>query len=156
MMTIDRRFVLRGGALVAAVGSAVLRTSAVRAQAAAKNPVPEVQALLFDVFGTVVDWRNGVARDSERILKPMGYSLDWLAFASAWRNEYQPAMDEVRTGRIPFSRLDVLHRRMLEKIKPKFGFEKLDDATSDELNLAWHRLDAGRTSARVSPGCARG
>jgi 2-haloacid dehalogenase len=152
MMRIDRRFVLRGGALVAAAGPALLRTSAIRAQGAASNPVPEVQALLFDVFGTVVDWRNGVARESERILKPMGYSLDWLAFASAWRNEYQPAMDEVRTGQIPFSKLDVLHRRMLEKIKPKFGLDKLDDATSAELNLAWHRLDAWKD---VGPGFAR-
>jgi 2-haloacid dehalogenase len=152
MTKIDRRFVLQGGALVAAAGPALLRTSAARAQGAAKNPVPEVQALLFDVFGTVVDWRNGVARESERILKPKGYSLDWLAFASAWRAEYQPAMDEVRTGAIPFSKLDVLHRRMLEKIKPKFGLEKLDDATSDELNLAWHRLDAWKD---VGPGFAR-
>jgi 2-haloacid dehalogenase len=152
MMRIDRRFVLRGGALAAATGPALLRASAARAQDAAKNPVPEVQALFFDVFGTVVDWRTGVARESERILKPMGYSLDWLAFASAWRDEYQPAMDEIRSGRIPFARLDVLHRRMLEKIKPKFGLDKLDDATSAELNLAWHRLDTWKD---VGPGFAR-
>jgi 2-haloacid dehalogenase len=152
MMRIDRRFVLRGGALVAATGPALLRASAARAQDAAKNPVPEVQALFFDVFGTVVDWRTGVARESERILKPMGYSLDWLAFASAWRDEYQPAMDEIRSGRVPFARLDVLHRRMLEKIKPKFGLDKLDDATSAELNLAWHRLDTWKD---VGPGFAR-
>jgi 2-haloacid dehalogenase len=152
MMRIDRRFVLRGGALVAATGPALLRASAARAQDAAKNPVPEVQALFFDVFGTVVDWRTGVARESERILKPMGYSLDWLAFASAWRDEYQPAMDEIRGGRVPFARLDVLHRRMLEKIKPKFGLDKLDDATSAELNLAWHRLDTWKD---VGPGFAR-
>jgi len=152
MTRIDRRSVLRAGALVAATGPTLLRASAARAQGPAKNPVPEVQALFFDVFGTVVDWRTGVARDAERILKPMGYSLDWLAFASAWRNEYQPAMDEVRTGRIPFARLDVLHRRMLEKIKPKFGLDKLDDTTSDELNLAWHRLDGWKD---VGPGFAR-
>jgi 2-haloacid dehalogenase len=152
MMRIDRRLVLRGGALVAATGPALLRTSAARAQGAAKNPVPEVQALLFDVFGTVVDWRTGVARESERILKPMGYQLDWLAFASAWRDEYQPAMDEIRTGRLPFAKLDVLHRRMLESIKPKFGLDKLDDATSAELNLAWHRLDIWKD---VGPGFAR-
>ena len=152
MMKTDRRSLLRAGALVAAAGPVVLRASSVRAQSAAKNPVPEVQALFFDVFGTVVDWRTGVAREAERILKPMGYSLDWPAFASAWRNEYQPAMDEVRSGRIPFARLDVLHRRMLDKIKPKFGLDKLDDTTSDELNLAWHRLDGWKD---VGPGFAR-
>jgi 2-haloacid dehalogenase len=152
MKRINRRSLLRAGALVAATGPVVLRASSVRAQSAAKNPVPEVQALFFDVFGTVVDWRTGVAREAERILKPMGYSLDWPAFASAWRDEYQPAMDEVRTGRIPFARLDVLHRRMLEKIKPKFGLDKLDDTTSDELNLAWHRLDGWKD---VGPGFAR-
>jgi 2-haloacid dehalogenase len=152
MPEINRRLVLRGGALVAATVPALLRASAARAQGAAKNPVPEVQALLFDVFGTVVDWRGGVAREAERILKPMGYSLDWLAFASAWRDGYRPAMDEVSTGRVPFAKLDVLHRRILEKIKPQFGLDKLDDTASDELNLAWHRLDAWKD---VGPGFAR-
>ncbi len=82
----------------------------------------------------------------------MGYSLDRLDFASAWNDESPPAMDEVRTGRIPFVKLDVLHRRILEKIKPRLGLDKLDDATSAELNLAWHRLDAWKD---VDPGFAR-
>ena len=56
----------------------------------------QVKALLFDVFGTVVDWRTGVARDAERILAPLGHKLDWLAFADAWRDQYQPGMEEVR------------------------------------------------------------
>jgi 2-haloacid dehalogenase len=100
-----------------------------------------VKALFFDVFGTLVDWRTGVAREAEAHLKPRGYLLDWLAFADAWRAEYQPAMEEVHSGRIPFSRLGVLHRRMLDRILPHFG---LNDAPSDvlqDLNLAWHRLD---------------
>ena len=130
----------------------MLRTSKARAQAAATNPVPEVQALIFDVFGTVVDWRGGVAREAERILKPLGYSLDWLAFADAWRDEYQPGMEEVRSGRIAFVKLDVLYRRMLDKIRPRFALDKLDEATQAELNLAWHRLDAWKD---VGPGFAR-
>src|SRR5215471_14040137 len=93
MTTFDRRAVLRGGA--ARAGSGFLGTQRTWAQA---NPLPEVQALLFDVFGTVVDWRSGVAREAEKVLKPLGYSLDWLAFADAWRAEYQPGMDEIRTG----------------------------------------------------------
>jgi hypothetical protein len=74
-------------------------------------PLSSIKALFFDVFGTVVDWRTSIARESELILKPKGYTLDWLAFADAWRDQYQPAMEEVRTGVIPFSKLDVLHRR---------------------------------------------
>src|SRR4051812_49934954 len=57
------------------------------------------KALFFDVFGTLVDWRTGIARESERILSPLGHALDWPAFADAWRGEYQPAMREVRSGR---------------------------------------------------------
>jgi 2-haloacid dehalogenase len=100
-----------------------------------------VKALFFDVFGTVVDWRTGVAREAEAHLKPRGYSLDWLTFADAWRAEYQPAMEEVRSGRIPFSRLDVLHRRMLDRILPRFGLKNVPDDVLQDLNLAWHRLD---------------
>jgi 2-haloacid dehalogenase len=101
-----------------------------------------VKALVFDVFGTLVDWRTCVARESRALLEPLGHKLDWLAFADAWRAEYQPAMEEVRSGRIPFSKLDVIHRRMLERIRPRFGLEKLEEPVARELNLAWHRLDA--------------
>jgi 2-haloacid dehalogenase len=101
-----------------------------------------VKALFFDVFGTLVDWRTGVSRDAKSILRPRGYAIDWKAFADAWRDEYQPGMEEVRSGRIPYTKLDVLHRRMLQKILPRFGLEKLDAAAQDQLTLAWHRLDA--------------
>ena len=100
------------------------------------------KALFFDVFGTLVDWYRGVAREAERVLGARGIALDWLAFSRAWRAEYQPGMEEVRSGKIPFAKLDVIHRRMLARIQPKFGLENLDDATAAELNLAWHRLDA--------------
>jgi 2-haloacid dehalogenase len=102
----------------------------------------EVKALFFDVFGTLVDWRGGVARDAQAVLEPLGHELDWLAFADAWRGEYQPAMEEVRAGRIPFAKLDVLHRRNLERILPKFGLADLPEKTLTRLNFAWHRLDA--------------
>jgi 2-haloacid dehalogenase len=101
-----------------------------------------VKALFFDVFGTLVDWRTGVSRDAKSILRPRGYAIDWQAFADAWRDEYQPGMEEVRSGRIPYAKLDVLHGRMLQKILPRFGLEKLDAAALDQLTLAWHRLDA--------------
>jgi 2-haloacid dehalogenase len=101
-----------------------------------------VKALFFDVFGTLVDWRSGVAREAESILKPLGHSLDWQAFADAWRGQYQPAMEEVRSGRMPYAKLDVLHRQTLQKILPRFGVEKIADADLAELTLAWHHLDA--------------
>jgi 2-haloacid dehalogenase len=104
--------------------------------------VDNVRAMVFDVFGTLVDWRTSVARESRQVLEPLGYKLDWLAFADAWRAEYQPGMEEVRSGRIPFSKLDVIHRRMLERIRPRFGLEKVDEPTLKHLNFAWHRLDA--------------
>ncbi|MFL6796895.1 MAG: haloacid dehalogenase type II [Xanthobacteraceae bacterium] len=100
------------------------------------------QALFFDVFGTLVDWRTGVAREAEAILRPLGHQLDWLAFADAWRGEYQPGMEEVRSGRIPFSKLDVLHRYNLDRILPRFGLVALSEEARRALNLAWHRLDA--------------
>jgi 2-haloacid dehalogenase len=101
-----------------------------------------IRAMFFDVFGTLVDWRTGVAREAERTLRSRGYSLDWLAFADAWRGEYQPGMEEVRSGRIPFSKLDVLHRRNLERFIPGFGLRDLSEDVLHELTLAWHRLDA--------------
>jgi 2-haloacid dehalogenase len=100
------------------------------------------KALFFDVFGTLVDWRTSIAREAKVILEPLGYQLDWLAFADAWRDQYQPAMEEVRTGRIPFSKLDVLHRHNLERIMPRFGIASLAEDVARNLNLAWHRLDA--------------
>jgi 2-haloacid dehalogenase len=111
-----------------------------------------VKALFFDVFGTLVDWRTGVAREARTILEPLGYSLDWIAFADAWRAEYQPGMEEVRSGRIPFSKLDVIHRRMLERIRPRFGLGGLGEAVLQDLNLAWHKLDAWKD---VTPGLYR-
>ena len=101
-----------------------------------------VKALFFDVFGTLVDWRTSIARETERILAPLGHRQDWLAFADAWRGKYQPAMEEVRAGRIPFSKLDVLHRYNLERILPRFDVHGLPEEILTDLNLAWHRLDA--------------
>ena len=110
------------------------------------SPAPSLaippKALFFDVFGTLVDWRASVAREAERILTPLGVALDWVAFADAWRGEYQGGMEEVRSGRIPFCKLDVLHRRNLERFLPRFTVPALPEAVLHELTLAWHRLDA--------------
>jgi 2-haloacid dehalogenase len=110
------------------------------------------KALFFDVFGTLVDWRSGIAREAEAILKPLGHSLDWVAFADAWRGEYQPGMEEVRSGRLPFSKLDVLHRHNLERVLPRFSVVGLTEQQKHRLTLAWHRLDAWPD---VPPGLVR-
>ena len=111
-----------------------------------------VKALFFDVFGTLVDWRTSIARETEAALRPRGHALDWAAFGDAWRREYQGALEEVRSGRIPFSKLDVLHRRNLELTLERFGVGDLDEGDKRALNLAWHRLDAWPD---VAPGLAR-
>jgi len=107
-------------------------------------PSPDlgVKALFFDVFGTLVDWRTSVAREAEKVLGDLGFSLDWLVFADAWRDEYQPGMEEVRSGRLPFSKLDVLHRANLVRMAPRFGLDGLSDEVLDDLTQVWHRLDA--------------
>ncbi len=144
-----RRFLWSTAAL--AVAGASRPGAAAEKQAtnsATEGSVEGVKALVFDVFGTVVDWRTGVAREAKTILSPLGYSLDWIAFADAWRAEYQPAMEEVRSGRIPFSRLDVIHRNMLDRIRPRFGLQKVEEPVLQELNLAWHRLDGWPDASR--------
>ena len=99
------------------------------------------RAILFDVFGTCVDWREGVAREVAAAAARIGVSLDAHEFADAWRKLYQPSMEEVRSGRRAWTILDVLHRESLEALLPRFGLERLGAAARDDLNLAWHRLD---------------
>jgi 2-haloacid dehalogenase len=110
------------------------------------------KALLFDVFGTLVDWRTSIARESEQVLKPLGVAVVWLAFADAWRGEYQGAMDQVRDGHIPFCKLDLLHRRNLDLIMPRFNISGIAENALQYLNLAWHRLDVWPD---VPPGMSR-
>jgi 2-haloalkanoic acid dehalogenase type II len=103
-----------------------------------------VKALLFDVFGTVVDWRSGVAREAGVLLARYGGTAAAAGdFADAWRRRYSPAMEEVRSGRRPFTRLDVLHRENLVAAIAEFGIDaaRVPVAELDELNRAWHRLD---------------
>ena len=102
----------------------------------------QVKALIFDVFGTLVDWRTSIARESRAHLAPLGIALDWHGFADAWRAQYQNAMEEVRTGRMPFCKLDRLHRRNLDVVLKEFGIDHVGEASRCDLNLAWHRLDA--------------
>jgi 2-haloacid dehalogenase len=102
----------------------------------------QVKALVFDVFGTVVDWRTGVAREFAAFLPAHGRAdLDPFALADSWRQLYQPAMEECRAGRRPFTRLDVLHRESLEKVLAANDIMGASEGDLDHLNRAWHRLD---------------
>jgi 2-haloacid dehalogenase len=97
----------------------------------------DVRALVFDVFGTVVDWRGGIAREVRRLLP----GLDAEALADAWRGRYAPSMDRVRRGELPWTSLDDLHRTSLDELLAEFGVPGVPAAVRDELVLAWHRLD---------------
>jgi 2-haloacid dehalogenase len=100
-----------------------------------------VKALTFDVFGTVVDWREGVIREGRALGASKALEVDWARFADAWRARYQPALSEVRDGRRPWTRLDDLHRESLVALLHEFGIEGLSEAEIDAFNHAWHRLD---------------
>ncbi len=114
--------------------------------------VPDVKALAFDVFGTVVDWRSGVIREGEELGKAKNLRVDWAAFADEWRSRYAPSMDRVRRGEIPWSNLDALHRASLEDLLVEFGIEGLTEEEKDHLNKVWHRLDPWPDSV---PGLTR-
>jgi 2-haloacid dehalogenase len=102
----------------------------------------EVRAVLFDTFGTVVDWRTGVARQAAAFAAEQGRELDAEAFADDWRALYQPAMEAIRTGTREFTTLDTLHRENLDQVLRRHGFdpERLGAETLEELNKSWHRL----------------
>jgi 2-haloacid dehalogenase len=101
-----------------------------------------VKACLFDVFGTVVDWRSSVSRDLAAFAGEKGISgMDWVQFAVEWRKLYQPSMEEVRSGRRAWTILDLLHRESLVQLLERYGIRGLSEADVDHMNRAWHRLD---------------
>ena len=98
------------------------------------------EALVFDVFGTVVDWRSTIVREGEKLCRK-NVDVDWAAFADAWRSRYAPSMDRIRRGEIPWTKLDNLHRSSLQELLGEFGIEDLSEEDKDHLNRVWHRLD---------------
>ena len=97
-------------------------------------------ALVFDVFGTVVDWRSSVVAEGTARGARLGLAVDWAAFADDWRAGYPLAMDEVRRGVLPWTNIDGLHRRILDRLLAERGIA-LDEAEAAEFNRVWHRLD---------------
>jgi len=123
----------------------VLRTASVGLVAMAgarfmKAQVRGVKALVFDTFGTVVDWRGSIIAEGAAWGKTKGLTIDWARFADRWRSGYAPAMDKVRKGELPWTKLDVLHRMMLEDVLKEFGITGLTEEEKDHWNRVWHRL----------------
>lgn len=99
-----------------------------------------VKAVVFDTFGTVVDWRSSLIDDFEAFGRRRGVSADWVALIDAWRGGYEVSKDKVRTGAVPWTNLDDLHREALDELVERFGIAALSAADRDWLNRGWHRL----------------
>ena len=101
---------------------------------------PGAKALVFDVFGTVVDWRGSIIREGQALGRRKKLKVDWPAFADAWRAGYRPAMARVRSGELPWTKIDALHRMILDDLLRRFALGRLTEAEVDHLNRVWHRL----------------
>ena len=106
------------------------------------------KALVFDVFGTVVDWHGSVAREVRALAKAKGLRVNAVKFAKAWRAGYRPAMDRVLRGEVPFQKIDAIHRAILEEVLVKFKVSTLSEEEKAHLNLVWHRLKPWPDSPR--------
>jgi 2-haloacid dehalogenase len=101
----------------------------------------DVRALVFDVFGTVVDYRSTIIYEGERLNSEKGLHVDWASFADAWRGRYRPSMERVMRGEVPWLNLDALHRQSLDELLTEYAVdEHFDEAARAQLNRIWHRL----------------
>ncbi len=99
-----------------------------------------IQALTFDVFGTVVDWRAPIIREATRLGKSKGIQADWTKFTDAWRAGFRSASDRIRRGELPWMNFEALHRMLLDDLLKEFNITGLSEAEKDHLNRAWERL----------------
>jgi len=130
-------------AAVAGLGGPILLERRARAQGAASTlpaATRSVKALIFDTFGTVVDWRGSIIAEGAAWGKAKGVTVDWVRFADRWRDGYAPAMNKVRKGELPWTRLDDLHRMLLNDLLKEFGMTGLSEEEKDHWNRVWHRL----------------
>ena len=110
-----------------------------RGQTPARS-ISSIKAIVFDVFGTIVDWRGSIIEEGTAWGKARQLNIDWASFADRWRAGYGPAMNRVRTGDLPWTRLDELHRMILDQLLKEFKIEGLTEAEKDHWNRVWHRL----------------
>lgn len=106
----------------------------------ASRSLEGVQAITFDVFGTVVDWRGTIIEEGQRVWRARGLDVDWAAFAETWRGMYLPAAKRMREGEIEFVKLSVLHRQNLDRVLEQFGHADFPQGERTELFRVWHRL----------------
>ena len=138
-----RQFLTAGAVAMFGTGAGAARVVAAGPEQRAERLNPQlasVKALVFDTFGTVVDWRTSVAQEVDALVKRKGLTVDGAAFADAWRAGYGPSMNRVRTGELPWTTLDRLHRMTLDKLLVDFKVTGLSEGEIDGLNRAWHRL----------------
>jgi 2-haloacid dehalogenase len=138
--TLSRRALFRAAVGVVTAGVVCPRQTAATQESPVSAQLTAVKALVFDVFGTVVDWRTSVAAQVEELAKRKGLKVDGAAFADAWRAPYTESMNRVRTGELPWTTLDQLHRMTLDRLLPQFGLKGLSESETESLNKAWHRL----------------
>lgn len=132
-----RRFLKRFAALSVAGGVGM---SPLVALAADGSVADSVKALTFDVFGTVVDWRGSIIREGQLLAAKKGYDVDWAQFADDWRSGYGPAMNRVRNGELPWTKIDDLHRMILDELVEEYDLGGMTEAELVHFNEAWHRL----------------
>jgi 2-haloacid dehalogenase len=141
--TVSRRIFLGATAVTMLGVQRAARAKASGLAQAGTRSRPElasVRALVFDTFGTVVDWRTSVTQEVAQVAKRKGLQVDAEKFADAWRAGYAPSMNRVRSGELPWTKLDRLHRMILDKLLVDFSIVGLSEAEIDALNRAWHRL----------------
>jgi 2-haloacid dehalogenase len=136
----DRRHFLVGGIAAGGLSPLLNARAAAAGQQNAPEKVRDVQLLVFDTFGTVVDWRSAVIAEGEKLGREKGLKVDWAAFADAWRGGYGPSMNRVRSGELPWTKLDALHRMTLDGLLVKFKIEGLTEDEKKHFNKVWHRL----------------
>jgi len=132
-----RNFLKAFGIISSGMGLSLLSSPLAFSQ---NNVANSVKALTFDVFGTVVDWRSSIIREGQILSANKGFEVDWPEFADRWRGGYSPAMNRVRSGELPWTKIDDLHRLILDELVEEFNLSGLSEQELDHFNKAWHRL----------------
>lgn len=132
-----RQFLRQLSLLPVGLGVGVLPVLSYAADSSVAN---SVKALTFDVFGTVVDWRGSIIREGQLLAAKKGYNVDWARFADSWRSGYGPAMNKVRSGELPWTKIDDLHRMILDDLVEEYSLTGMSEAELVHFNEAWHRL----------------
>ena len=139
-----REFLSVGGATIAATaiggGEGVDLIDRTLPDERLQEALADVEALTFDVFGTVVDWRTSIIREGQLLSLEKGFDVDWESFADTWRSGYGPAMNRVRIGELPWMKIDQIHRMILDDLLVEFDFPDMSEDEIDHLNRVWHRL----------------